>query len=157
MNGIAWEIAHSVDTNATPAFAWAYMTSVANWDDPPAKFELDGPFTAGSRGTTRLPGQETLHWRLQELNPMKSYTLEMALDRAAMSFEWRFERLADGGTRLTQQIVLKGENATAYLTDVRAAFTASIAAGMNKIAAAMDRAQGSARVPGDPSLNACSG
>ena len=64
MNDVAWEIAHSVDANASPAFAWTYMTNIANWDDPPAEFELDGPFAVGSRGTTRMPGQEPRHWRV---------------------------------------------------------------------------------------------
>jgi hypothetical protein len=71
---------------------------------------------------------------------MNSYTLEMAMDGAAMSFEWRFEGLADGGTRLTQHIVLRGENAAAYVAQTQSAFTSSLAAGMNKIAAAMERA-----------------
>ena len=55
MVAVAWEITHSVETNASPAFAWNYWTEVTNWDDPPAKFELDGPFACGSCGTTRLP------------------------------------------------------------------------------------------------------
>lgn len=141
MSDVVWEIAHSVETDARPAFAWTYLTNVANWDDPPAEFELHGPFTAGSRGTTRMPGQEPREWRLREVSPMKSYTLEMGLDRAAMSFEWRFDGLDDGRTRLTQHIVLKGENAAAYRAQVQEAFTSSLAAGMNRIAAAMGRAE----------------
>lgn len=143
MNDIAWEIAHSVDANASPAFAWNYMTNVANWDDPPAKFELDGPFAVGSNGTTRMPGQEPLYWHIRRVSPMKAYTLEMALDRAAMSFEWRFDGLTDGRTRLTQRIVLKGENAAAYVAQVQSEFAPSLAAGMSKIAAAMERAEAS--------------
>jgi hypothetical protein len=69
----------------------------------------------------------------------------MALDRAAMLFEWRFDGLADGGTRLTQHIVLSGENAAAYVAQVQSAFTSSLAAGMERIAAAMERAEASAR------------
>jgi len=144
VNDIAWEMTHSVYANATPAFAWRYMTNVANWDDPPATFELDGRFAAGSLGTTRMPGQEPRQWRLLEVSPMKSYTIEMALDGAAMSFEWRFDAVADGGTRLTQQIVLKGENAAAHVAQVQLAFTSSLAPGMNKVAAAMERAEAAA-------------
>ncbi len=140
MSQVAWELAHSVETEATPAFAWTYMTNVANWDDPPAEFELDGPFAAGSCGTTRMPGQER-RWQIREVSPMKSYTIEASLDRAAMSFEWRFEGLADGRTRLTQRTVLEGENAAAYLEQVQAGFASSLPAGMNKIAAAMARAE----------------
>lgn len=116
------------------------MTNVANWDDPPAKFELEGPFRIGSRGTTRMPGQEPRHWHVQEVSPMKAYTLETALDGAAISFESRFDGLANGGTRLTQYIVLKGENAAAYVARVQAAFTSTLAADMEKIATAMERA-----------------
>ena len=136
-----WEITHSVDANASPAFAWTYMTNVANWDDPPAEFELDGPFVAGSRGTTRMPGQETRRWRLRDVSPMTSYTTEMALDGAAMSFQWRFDGLPGGRTRLTQHIVIEGENAAAYVAQVQTAFTSTLAAGMNRIAAAIERAE----------------
>jgi len=40
MATLPWEITHSVETNASPAFAWHYWTNIANWDDPPAEFEL---------------------------------------------------------------------------------------------------------------------
>ena len=144
MNDIAWEITHSVDAGVTPAFAWTYMTNVANWDDPPASFELAGPFAAGSSGTTRVPGQEPRHWRLREVNPPASYILEMPLDRAAISFEWRFEARPDGKARLTQHIVLSGENAAVYVEQMRQVFSATLEPGMTRIAAAMERALGNA-------------
>jgi len=58
---IAWEMTHAVETNASPAFAWNYWTDVANWDDPPAKFDLDGSFAGlagprGCRGRSRWSG-----------------------------------------------------------------------------------------------------
>jgi hypothetical protein len=107
---IAWEMTHAIETSASPAFAWNYWTNVANWDDPPAIFQSEGPFIPGARGITRLPGQEPLHWFLREVTPPNAATIEMSLfDGAALSFEWRFVGLADGRTRLTQPIVLKGE------------------------------------------------
>jgi hypothetical protein len=141
MNDTAWEITHSVDADASPAFAWAYMTNTSNWDDPPATFELDGPFAAGSRGTTHTPGQEPRHWYIREVVPMKSYTFEMPLDGAAISVNWQFAALAERGTRLTQRIVLHGENAAMYVPPVEAAFTANLAPGMERIVAAMERAE----------------
>ena len=142
MSGIAWETAHSVDSRASLPFAWAYMTNVANWDDPPAKFEIEGPFTAGARGVTRMPGQDPRPWRLAEVNPLKSYVLESHLDGAAITFEWRFEEIP-GGTRLTQRIVLQGGNAGLYAPQVASAFTPNLAAGMNRIARAMEQAESS--------------
>jgi hypothetical protein len=66
-----------------------------------------------------------------------------------MSFEWRFDGIADGGTRLTQHIVLQGENAAAYVAQVQSAFTSSLGAGMKKIAAAMELAEASSRDVGE--------
>jgi Polyketide cyclase / dehydrase and lipid transport len=140
MATVPWEITHSVETNASPAFAWHYWTNIANWDDPPAKFELEGRFAAGSRGITRLPGQEPLHWLIREVTPPNAVTIEMSLHGATLSFEWRFVGLADGRTRLTQRIVLKGEKADLYLSQVKAAFTANLSDGMNKLATAMANA-----------------
>lgn len=120
------------------------MTDVANWDDPPATFELYGPFTVGSAGVTRVPGQESLHWEIRSVNPIESYAIEMALDRAVISFEWRFERLGDKLTQLTQHIALAGDNALAYLAHIQSMYTANLAAGMARIAAAMERSQATA-------------
>src|ERR1700722_19270452 len=136
MANILWEVTHAVETNASPEFGWNYWTDVANWDDPPAIFQLEGPFDAGSRGTTRLPGQDPLHWLVREVTPPNTATIEMGLHRATLSFEWRFVGLADGRTRLTQRIVLQGEKAYAYLPQVKAVFTANLADGMNKLATA---------------------
>jgi len=144
-----WEISHSVETNASPAFAWHYWTNIANWDDPPAEFELYGPFATGSRGATRLPGQEPLHWFLREVTPPNAATIEMSLDGAALSFEWRCVGLPDGRTRLTQRIVLYGDKVEIYLSQVKATFTANIPGGMNKLATAMANADPNRKSPSD--------
>jgi len=140
MATIPWEITHSVETNASPAFAWRYWTNIANWNDPPAEFELDGPFATGSRGTTRLPGQEPLRWLIREITPPNAATIEMNLDGAVLRFEWRFVELVDRRTRLTQRILLSGEKADIYISQVKAAFTANLPDGMNKLATAMANA-----------------
>jgi hypothetical protein len=147
MTPVAWEITHSVETNASPDFAWHYWTNVANWDDPPARFELDTPFATGSYGVTHLPGQEPLHWFIREVTPPKAATIEMSLDGATLSFEWQFVGLADGRTRLTQRIVLKGEKADMYLSEVKPAFSDNPALAMNRLAAAMATADPSRKSP----------
>ena len=76
MATVPWEMTHSVETNASPAFAWHYWTNIANWDDPPAEFELEGPFASGSRGATWLPF-------IREVSPPNAATTEMSLDGAA--------------------------------------------------------------------------
>jgi polyketide cyclase/dehydrase/lipid transport protein len=134
---VAWELSHSVETDASPAAAWNYWTNIANWSDPPATFELDGPFAVGSQGITRVPGQAPLHWVIQEVHPMDTATIKMQLEGATFSSQWRFEGLAGGGTRLTQRIELEGENAEAYISQLDSTFRVSLPEGMKKIAAAM--------------------
>lgn len=145
MSEIALQLEYSVEADVSPPFAWSYRTDVANWNDPPAKFALDGPFAAGSRGTTLLPGQAPLHWHIRDVQPRTFFIVEMLLDRAALSFEWRFEALTEHRTRLTQRIVLSGDNAAAYAVQVEAGFGSNLPDGMRRIAAEMAAAEEHAR------------
>lgn len=141
MSEIALQLEYSVEADVSPAFAWQFRTNVSNWDDPPAQFSLDGPFEAGARGTTQLPGQEPLHWTIREVRPGESFVTEMQLDRATLTFEWRFERVSEHRTKLTQRIALSGSNARAYASHVEAGFGPNLADGMKRIAAAMAAAE----------------
>lgn len=140
MANVAWEIRHAVETSASPAFAWKYWSNVSNWDDPPAAFELHGPFEAGSRGITRIPGQPQIEWFLREVRPPESATIAIPLVRAVISFEWRFDSLPDRRTLISQRITLEGENAEAYRSQVASTFAANLPNGMAKIARAMAEA-----------------
>jgi hypothetical protein len=149
MDKIACELEHSVEADVSPSFAWNWRTDVKNWDDPPAQFQLDGPFASGSWGTTRLPGQDPLRWQIRDVRPGRSFIIEMPLDRAVLSFEWRFDALSDRRTRITQRIVLSGDNATAYATQVRVRFGSTLPDGMKRIANAMTRAERSTERDGN--------
>jgi hypothetical protein len=65
----------------------------------------------------------------------------MELDRAILTFEWRFDASSAQGTRMTQKIVLAGENAAAYAEQIRAGFSPGLADGMRRIASEMAAAQ----------------
>lgn len=133
MPEVAWEMTYSVETDAGSEFAWRYWSDVRNWDDPPAEFELDGPFVDGARGVTRIAGQATMHWMVRDVNPGKSATIEMQLDGAVMSFSWKVEGIAGGRTRLTQHAVLRGEKAEALLEQVKV-LDRTLPEGMKKLA-----------------------
>ena len=145
MNKIVLQLEHSVEANVSLEFAWKHRTDVTNWNDPPAAFVLDGPFIVGSRGTTTLPGQQSLHWNIRKVQPPSSFILEMELDRAMLLFEWSFDALSEQRTRMTQRIVLAGENAEAFAEQVRAGFSSGLADGMKRIATEMAAAQSSSR------------
>jgi hypothetical protein len=141
MSDIALRLKCSVEADVTPAFAWRFRTDVANWNDPPARFVLDGPFETGQCGTTLLPGQAPLHWRITDVKPGKSFVVVMQLDQAMLAFEWRFDELPGCRTTLTQEIVLSGDNAPAYAAQVEAGFGSNLSAGMKRIAAEMAAAE----------------
>ena len=132
---------HSVEVGVSATVAWKFLTDISNWDDPPAHFTLEGPFEAGTGGTTELPGLEPLRWHLLEVQAGERYSTKMPLDGAVLLFEWRFEALSERKTRLTQRITLTGENANAYAGQVEAGFGANLSAGMQRIADAMERQQ----------------
>jgi hypothetical protein len=139
MSQAAWETDYSVETDAPLSFAWEFMSNVANWDDPPARFSLDGRFVTGARGTTQMPDQPAQPWQLSDVTPMQSYTVSFDLNRATLSFKWTFDPVVDR-TRLTQHVRLSGENAGEYLTMVQQTFSANLAPGMERIAASIHRA-----------------
>ena len=144
MDEIAWELEHPVDVDVSPSFAWNFRTDIRNWHDPPATFSLDGPFAAGARGTTLVPGQEPIHWGIREIQPGKSFLIEIQLDQATLCFLWRFEGLSERRTTVTQRIELSGRNAGAYAQPVQAGFGSNLSDGMQRLAAEMVAAEKSA-------------
>ena len=141
MNDIVCRFEHSVEAEVSSSFAWRWRTDIQNWDDPPAQFQLDGPFENGSWGTTLLPEQLPLRWQIRDVQPGVGFIIEVPLDGAVLTFEWLFGGISDHRTRITQRIVLAGDNATAYLSRVQAGFGANLADGMKRIADAMVQAE----------------
>jgi hypothetical protein len=137
MTNIAWHIQHSVEAAVSCSFAWDWRTNIENWDDPPARFQLHGPFATGSWGTTDLPGQPPWRWQIREVRPDTSFVIDMPLDGAVLTFEWLFEPIEEHRTRITQRITLSGDNAAAYVDHVRTEVGGPLEEGMRRIADAM--------------------
>jgi hypothetical protein len=135
----AWQFQYSLACEATRKFAWGYWTNIENWNDPPASFQLEGPFAIGSRLTTTLPGQ-TLYSMIRDVKADREATIEMQLPDATLSFYWTFEDLSEGRTRITQRLVLSGSNAEAFVAQA-SMLEQGIPAGMTKLVAAIERAR----------------
>jgi Polyketide cyclase / dehydrase and lipid transport len=139
----AWECQRSVDVDVPVSFAFAYLTDIRNWSDPPAEFALDGPFANGTRGTTRMPGQPAASWTIRDVEPGRGYTIEGGsfLERAVLLVHWRFDPLSEQTATLTQRMELIGENAAAYVDAMKSGFEPNIEPGMQRIAERMERAR----------------
>jgi hypothetical protein len=141
MTNKALQLEQSVEAEVSLSFAWRWRTDVENWVDPPAEFQLDGPFASGSWGTTHFPGQEPMRWQIRDVRPTTAFIIDMPLDGAVLSFEWTFEPLSGHRTRITQRIVLSGDNAIEYADRVRSGFGSTLDDGMRRIADALVRAE----------------
>jgi len=137
MSETNWEFTHAVECEAPREFAWAYWTNVDNWDDPPARFEFDGPFAVGTRLTTKLPGQELVS-EIREVVEGCAARIEMEVMSAVVAFEWSFEDCGEQRTRITQRIELRGVGAVALVEQAKM-LEQGVPQGMAKLAKNIDR------------------
>jgi hypothetical protein len=133
-----WEFEHFAECNAPRQFCWSYWTDITNWDDPPASFSLEGPFADGSRITTELPGQ-TLVSVIRDVREGRAATIEVGLPNALFSFHWSFDDLEGKRTRISQRLVLSGEDAAIFLDQAKV-MGKNAPEGVKKLIAAMERA-----------------
>lgn len=133
-------VQHAEDVQVSVTFAWNYWSLVANWSDPPAHFSIDGPFAEGAAGTTRMPGQAPIYWRVRDVVPGRSAAIVIPLEGAALNAEWMFEHVANRMCRMTQTLVLTGERAEDFVDQVRAGFETNLPAGMARLARQMEQA-----------------
>jgi uncharacterized protein YndB with AHSA1/START domain len=138
-----WELKHSVIANAPRQTVWEFVSQIDNLarveGDAVESMTLDGPFQAGTRGTTKMRGQEPTHWRLAEVEPPERATYQMELREAVVRFAWTYEELTDGRTRMSQHIVLEGPGAEAYVPAMEQYFAPNVGQGMERLAEAVAR------------------
>lgn len=132
-----WSFQHTVDCHAPRQVAWNYWTNIQNWDDPPARFEMQGDFRDGARLRTILPDQ-TLESTIHEVQPGSIVMLDMKLPGADLLFHFTFEDADVAGSRITQRVSLSGANAEAFLTNAKL-LEQTIPQGMAKLVAAIER------------------
>jgi Polyketide cyclase / dehydrase and lipid transport len=136
-----WESKHSVIADVDRSSAWAWHSNVDNWvqfeGNAVESITLDGPFQAGTRITTKMPGQEPYSSTLVVVVPPLHTLIEMKLSDAVLRFDWTFEELANNKTRLTQHVMLDGPNAEAYLPLMEKQIAPNMGKGMERMAAEM--------------------
>jgi hypothetical protein len=133
-----WELRHSVIADADRQTAWALVSDIDNLahveGDAVASMTLDGPFQTGTRGTTKVRGQEPTHRRLSDVLPPQRATYEMELSGAVIRFAWTYEELDDGRTRLSRHIVPDGPGAAPYDPVMEQMVAPNLAKGMERLA-----------------------
>jgi hypothetical protein len=135
---MSWELKDSVIANANRQTVWEFVSNIDNLarieGDAVESMTLDGPYQAGTKGATKMRGQEPTYWRLVEVEPPGRTVTELELTDAVVRFTWTYEELPDNRTRLSQHMVLKGPGAEAYVPFMEEHFAGNIPKGMEKLA-----------------------
>jgi Polyketide cyclase / dehydrase and lipid transport len=125
---------HSVVSSASPAAVWRVYSDVAQWptfDAEAERIRLDGPFTAGTRGTMKFRGQEPLAFTLTEVEPERVFTDETPVGEAVVRVRHRLDPTPDG-VRITQAVEIDGPEA--FAAQLGAMITADMPATMTRLA-----------------------
>jgi len=136
----AWSFEHSVLARVPLEDAWSFWTDVGHWslDTSVEWVRLDGPFAAGTYGTTKPRAGEPIRWLIEEAETGRA-TIRIDLPGALVRFDWSFIAETRTATRLTQRVALTGEKASDYLAIAQSELAAGIPLGMAKLAEAMER------------------
>lgn len=144
MSTTAWEFEHTVECSASRSFVWAFWTDVSNWerieDDAVEWIRLEGPFEAGTRGVTKLPGQEPRSWVISRVAVQESAKIDMPVDDAVFVNQMTLESIDDGHTRIRQRLALEGEVPTELVEGMRT-FESTAPEGLAKLASAIEESQ----------------
>jgi hypothetical protein len=135
-----WEFEHSLECGVGREFAWRFWTDVRNWaavDSSVEWAELEGPFAAGTKGTTKPRGADPVSWRVAEAVEASRAVIEVSAPGASLQFIWSFEGEAADRTVITQRIVFEGERASYYAEAMGEELRAGAPAGMKSLCAAM--------------------
>lgn len=138
---MGYEFAHIIECPVGRDFAWRFWSDVGNWaavDPAVESVTLNGPFAAGTRGTTKPLGSPPVGWELIEVQAGKSAAIGLSVPGAVVRFFWAFEDAASGGTLITQRVTLEGERAGDYLTGM-AELERGIPEGMGSLVRGMVR------------------
>lgn len=143
MGDTAWQFEHSVECNSDKSFAWAFWTDVFNWERLEGKavkwIKLKGPFAVGTSGATKTPSQDPFNWKITQLDPERSATIEMPLDGAVFCNVMIMESIHPNRTQITQRLSLTGKKAADF-TEGMQTFETSAPQGLAKLAKAIESA-----------------
>jgi len=101
---------HTIETKATPEQIWRVWQDVENWKNWDQEIELsqiDGPFQAGTTGSTKFVGTPLLKTLLTKVEPQKLVVQEAYLSGAKVISYQSMSQVADQ-TRVTFQVEIQG-------------------------------------------------
>ncbi len=144
MSEAAWQFEHAVECKVNRSFVWSFWTNVSNWERIEGKavewIKLHGPFTLGVGGETKMPGQDPQKWKIVQIDPGHSATIEMAVAGALFHNKMIFKSISPNQTQILQRMSLTGAKAKDLAEGMRV-FETSAPQGLAKLAEAIELAR----------------
>jgi hypothetical protein len=87
-----------------------------------------------------MPRRPLASWTIRDLEPGRGLSIEGGsfLEGAVVLVHWRFDALSEHAARLTQRMEFLGENAAAYVDEIKSLFEPNVEPGMRRIAQMME-------------------
>lgn len=110
-------IKHTIETKATPTQIWKVWQDVENWKNWDQDIELsqiDGPFQAGTTGSTKFVGTPLFKTLLTQVEPLKLVVQEAYLSFAKV-ISYQSMSQVGGKTQVTFQVEIRGPLSLFYV------------------------------------------
>ena len=137
-----WSTEYSTETDLTAPAIWAALSDLHHGmalDGNSDRFELHGPFAVGTELTVTPQGQGSFRSTIIELTENSVYADRTEFGGLILTFRHMLAPLAGGGTRVTHELVIDGDDAGTMGPELGPQISADFPEAMNALLAAARR------------------
>jgi hypothetical protein len=137
-----WSTEYSTETDLAAAAIWAALSDLHHGvalDGNSDRFELHGPFAVGTELTVTPQGQGSFRSTITELTENSVYADRTEFGGLILTFRHTLTPLASGGTRVTHELVIDGDDAGTMGPELGPQISADFPEAMNALLAAARR------------------
>ena len=137
-----WSTEYSAETDLAAPAIWAALSDLHHGvalDGNSDRFELHGPFAVGTELTVTPQGQGSFRSTITELTEDSVYADRTEFGGLILTFRHTLAPLAGGGTRVTHQLMIDGDEAGTMGPELGPQISADFPEAMNTLLAAARR------------------
>ena len=137
-----WSTEYSTETDLEAPAIWAALSDLHHGvalDGNSDRFELHGPFAVGTELTVTPQGQGSFRSTITELTENSVYADRTEFGGLMLTFRHTLAPLAGGGTRVTHQLMIDGDEAGTMGPELGPQISADFPEAMNTLLAAARR------------------
>jgi hypothetical protein len=137
-----WSTEYSTETDLAAPAIWAALSDLHHGvalDGNSDRFELHGPFAVGTELTVTPQGQGSFRSTITELTENSVYADRTEFGGLILTFRHTLAPLAGGGTRVTHELMIDGDDAATMGPELGPQISADFPEAMNALLAAARR------------------